>query len=583
MRDLGPVIARLGVTKAATCKENAVMRIRLAVGCISLLCGVASCLADDPPRASSKAELGGPAVDAILREASEIALKQDQEQRYWTQRVLLHIGDLQIQAGDFEGALRSIRGSSYDYGRNAGLSQLAEALARQGQRERAFDTLRVLGSGHRWRQDYLEDEVQLRWIEWLIASGAIERAGKAVGELKSKRYRVKGLWNVAAAYARSGDADRATQEFTVAVSTAFDLKDERDRAWALLEIAEAQLSVGRTDQANTTIRRLLEPVESKDPWVRFVALKEGAVLAAKAKDDDSAHALFRRAIDAQSAVNEMNKTNALMNLAAAQAEVGYVRDALKTASMIPQAESRYGEALFAIAVAQLRANDAEGAVRTGLSIKDYLQYRDDALHAIVDHQIAKRDLKGALDSAQKPDNPSRKAAAILKVATAHARAGDRKSAADVAAQVELTPRSTLLRRAGKELFDYRLARTWGVRYDDTDSFTNASHHWSSERAAEVAAAAMTLAQALGQKPDESYAILFNNINTKEVIQALARAQAARGDAREALAWAKEIGRSSKAKSDDDDYPQAVERRIHALMGVAEGILERSRDLPKTRP
>jgi len=39
------------------------------------------------------------------------------------------------------------------------------------------------------------------------------------------------------------------------------------------------------------------------------------------------------------------------------------------------------------------------------------------LHAIIDHLIAKRDLKLALAATEKIDNPSRKAAATLKVAT----------------------------------------------------------------------------------------------------------------------------------------------------------------------
>src|SRR5262249_21905226 len=156
-------------------------------------------------------------------------------------------------------------------------------------------------------------------------------------------YGLAGLQKLAVAYARSGDAIRATEQFTHAVGIVSGVKDDYERARALWETAEAQLSVAKTDQAKATIRRLVETDEFNDPWVKFAALRQGAVLAAKANDEKTARALFRRAIDAQRAVNEMNKTNALMHVAAAQAEVGYVRDALKTASMIPQAESRYGE------------------------------------------------------------------------------------------------------------------------------------------------------------------------------------------------------------------------------------------------
>src|SRR5262245_2831435 len=96
------------------------MQIGLSFAFIFLLCDFANPGADEPTRTDSKAKLGGPAVDAILREACEIALKQDEEQQFWTERVLLHIGELQIRAGDYDGALKSIRGSAYPYGRDIG-------------------------------------------------------------------------------------------------------------------------------------------------------------------------------------------------------------------------------------------------------------------------------------------------------------------------------------------------------------------------------------------------------------------------------------------------------------------------------
>ncbi len=118
------------------------MRIRLAVSYVLLSCAVARVSADElaPPARHAK----GAGVDpkAVLLEASEIVRKQGEEQHYWCERALLDIGKVQIQAGDFDGALQSIRSSSYEYGRNAGLVDLAEAIAASGQPERAFATLR---------------------------------------------------------------------------------------------------------------------------------------------------------------------------------------------------------------------------------------------------------------------------------------------------------------------------------------------------------------------------------------------------------------------------------------------------------
>jgi hypothetical protein len=557
------------------------MRIGLTVICISLSWGVPKCPAAEPPRTSRKAEPGGPAVPDILREASEIILKQEEHQHYWSDRVLLHIAEVQVRARDFDGAFKSIRGSSYEYGRNAGLVHLAETLARDGKRERAFEVFRPMDSDHGCGEDYSHDLIQLRWIEHVIASGDLGQAGKAIEQLKSKGNRSEGLRKLAVAYAKAGDAARAEAQFTLAIDAASGLKDEVDRGWRLWETADAQLSVGKADAAKATIRQLAETSNAKDTWAKFAALWRAAVLAAKAKDDQTAHQLFRRAIDAQKDVNALNKLNALNQVAVAQADAGYIQDALKTASMVPHSENDFSqdgtreEALYAIAVAQLKANDVEGAVRTALSVKYYLQYRDDALHKIVDHQIAKRDLKAALTTAQKVDHPSRKATAILRIAAAHAKAGDRKTAADVAAQIDLAHRDGLPTiRPGP--FDYRIPRSWGISYDAWVGFTAASHFASIQRTAEVAAAAMTLAQALEQKPAQSYALLFNEIYAGEIIQALARAHAASGDAGEALAWAKQIGTSGKIKSTEDSETRwAVERRVHALVGVAEGILDRS--------
>src|SRR5262249_43991537 len=139
----------------------------------------------------------------------------------------------------------------------------------------------------------------------------------------------------------------------------------------------------------------------------------------------------------------MNKMNALMQIAKAQAGAGYLDDALKTASMITQDDCYREQAQYAVAVAQLKDDDAEAAVRTAMSIEHYLQFRDDAIHKIVDHQITMRDFKAALVTAEKADNSSRKAAAILKVATAHAHSGDHKAAAAVAGRIELTPADQL--------------------------------------------------------------------------------------------------------------------------------------------
>jgi hypothetical protein len=265
----------------------------------------------------------------------------------------------------------------------------------------------------------------------------------------------------------------------------------------------------------------------------------------------------------------------------AQAGVGYTDDALKTAARIVHSEEDFTQdggrerALLAVATTQIKSGDIEGAVRTASSIEYYLWYHDDVLLAVVDRQTAEREFRAALATAEKFSNPSRKATSTLKVAIAQAKSGDRKSAADAAARIELVSNS-VWPFGEKVRFDFRRPQTWGVRYGAGFATTNALSQRNDELAAEVAAAAMTLAQTIDQQPEESYAILFADIITEEVIQALARAQAAAGDPRAALAWARQIGSSDKVKSVDDfESLWPVLQRIHALIGVAEGVLDRS--------
>jgi tetratricopeptide (TPR) repeat protein len=557
------------------------MRNGLILGCILRLASIVLCSAAQLPQTDRNMEPIGSPVRAILREASETALKQGEHERYWVDLVLRDIGDVQIRADDLDGALRTFRGSGDSFVRETGLIHLAEALARDGKRERAFAVLRLLDPDNGYRQGELQDMVQLQWGEHLIASGQLVFANKAIALMKSNGYHVDGLRQLAVAYARSGNAEQATKRFVQAVNAAVLLKDEWDRAQCLWEIAHAQLVVGAADAAKTTIHRLAETVEFKDPYVKVAALRESAVLSAKAKDKQTAYRLFRRAIESQKAVNTLNRIKVLEQIAEAQAGVGFLKDALTTALMIKHnvkdftQDGEREQALCAIAVAQGEAGDAESAVRTALSIKHFTQYRDDALNKIVEHYIVQQDMTAALTTTEKFDNPTRRATAILHVATVVARSGDRKTAADIAGRIHLNSRFGFLNIARRSGFDYRLPQTWGVCYELDGGFTMSSNSLSVQRATDVAGAAMGLFQALDQKPAQSYAVLFNEVADEQVARSLARVHAHWGDANEALAWAKQIGCDDRAGSKDNFHDaQAVERRIHALIGVAEGILDR---------
>ena len=522
-----------------------------------------------------------PALRTILKDASQLARRQDEHQRYWSDRALLAIADVQIRAGDFDGALETIGDCRYEYGRNAASHHLANALAKAGRREQAFTVLQRMGSHHGWSQDWLEDDVKISCLQYEISIGARTKARAIIDELKMSTSRAEGLRRLATAYAAVGDKAAAGRAIELALAVSKTIPEEFDRAKALWEIADAQIAQGKS-LAAATIRELVKVSESyQDPTARVAALREAAVRAARIDDRQTADRLFRQAIECREAIKppipcpQENKISALKLIAEAQAGVGYMDDAIKTARMITHSDRDFTqdgareEALCAIAVAEARAGRASDAVATARSIEYYIQYKDDALSEVVNTQISHGDLKGATATAEQISEASRKASSLLKVATAYARANDEKTAKAIAARICVVRGS---RGAGSREFDYRRAETWGCLYEESYSIT--SLYGTIRTAQELAAAAMTFAQVLGEPQSEPYAEKFKRIPWPEVVQAIARAHAASGDAREALAWASRIGSQEKVVSSDDrDAEVRVQQRIYALIGVAEGMLD----------
>src|SRR5438874_627676 len=80
-------------------------------------------------------------ASAVLRKASDIALLQRKEQRRWLDGELWRIAELQIDAGDLDGARRSLLGAEAGYSRDQVFIKLAEALARGGAFDRALEVV----------------------------------------------------------------------------------------------------------------------------------------------------------------------------------------------------------------------------------------------------------------------------------------------------------------------------------------------------------------------------------------------------------------------------------------------------------
>ncbi len=536
----------------------------------------------------------GPDIRAILKEASQIAIRQDAHEGYWCDRTLVEIARVQKRAGDFDGALRTMTKSNDQYGRIVALNDLAKTLARAGRRSQAFAVLRQMGTDHGWRQDLLDDGVTMAYLEHQIVSGHLQEARQSIDQLTAGVSRPSGLVKLAVALTKSGNTKAANTLFQRALATATALPDEYDRARTLWEIADAQIAIGDVKAASSTIQQLSEHAASfEDGWAKVAALREAAVRAAKIGDRTAAKHLFGQAIDGRKSIRPpsplpaINRMGALNMIAKAQATVGYIDDAINTTRLIKHSEDdftpdgRREEALCAIAVARARAGDIAGAVATEHSIKYYVQYKTDILVEIANLQIRHGELKESLATAAQIANPSKQATACLNVAIAYAKAGDGKTAKTIARRIHVARQGWIASVEPVE-FDYGRPRTWGIMYQA--SGTMASQLEAIRRAADLAAAAMTLTQVLGKQYPESYAIMFRDFRYENVVRALARAHAASGDANEALVWAHRIGSNEKIESREDFAAiRSVKSRIYALLGVAEGILAKRQSQQNTHP
>ena len=123
------------------------MRAQLRVAWFVLFGATRPPASPRPARADRQGAPPAPDVRAILRAASQdLALKQGEEERFWTDQALLKIGELQGRAGDFTGALRTLRRVNDVFRRKSGLSDLIQPLARAGRRGEAVEVSRLLGT-----------------------------------------------------------------------------------------------------------------------------------------------------------------------------------------------------------------------------------------------------------------------------------------------------------------------------------------------------------------------------------------------------------------------------------------------------
>jgi tetratricopeptide (TPR) repeat protein len=544
------------------------------------------------------------AVDArpLLKEVGLLANRFKSVPSFFIDRVPLRILKAQIRAADLDAASMTVRDISSGYDAKQLVIELGESLARRGRRkdaEAVIQTIHINACSEQERLDertQLADQIRLAYLEHEISVGDFGGATKTQQEILSADLRPLGLSKLAVGYAKRGKAANAKQFFRDAIAASIgiqfkelpigyaDFPEESSQLHALCVVCDEQIGVDDYEGAAATLEKLVSHADSfKSHFSQIDAFYEAGLRQAKLGHRPLARRLYGWAIDLRESVKSSGadwaegRARRLARIAKAQAALGDVSDATATLGLITGDRARGYQESADVAVARARAGDVAGATAAVLSFD--FKTRKKALNGILTVQIEKGDLDGALATAEKIDDNLEQTIARLAIATVYARQSQNVFAAWTVAQIHLPgPWGLEGKRAD---YDFQRARSWGEIYDNPMA---AGLAWSFEcdrRAARLAAASMILSQSLQQRPREPYATAFAGFGP-DVILAVACAHAQSGSPREALAWARQIGATEPTQGVEDwRQHEAILQRIAALLGVAEGILEREGKLETT--
>lgn len=193
-------------------------------------------------------------------------------------------------------------------------------------------------------------------IARVVAPVDLTRALQFVSQIPITRHRGLAMAGVIVALIEAGQIERALE-------VAAGRHEHASSADALAEIARALLGAGRSEEAHAMLDRALLVVESvEDDWSRDAALRGFARSAIDLKRFADARML----IDLIAQVSE-ERSIALIDLAAAQADAGHVADALACADAVLDAAKEHPRVAV---LSQARAVAMIASLRGGGALRD---------------------------------------------------------------------------------------------------------------------------------------------------------------------------------------------------------------------
>jgi hypothetical protein len=391
--------------------------------------------------------------------------------------------------------------------------------------------------------------------------GDFEKALVTVSSIRWKSWHFshcQALLAVARGAADAGFKTGATKAIARAIGVAEHIQDHAVRHSIMCDIGMTQIALGLSVDARKTLGVLedLIPKINTNEQSLARALCSMGCLCEKLPDHPSATKYFAEAVRAID-VKSLGGGVAHEMIAVAQAEAHDVVGAIQVAQSIPETfplSANRTKALYGIAMIQISRNDCLGAEKTASQIRQFLNYRSLILIAIAKSYAHSGKTMKAIAVADRIKGDSRKAQAMLEIATIVAQRGDKKTAWKIADGLNYPQAHDpfIGSTSSGPRFVFRDSKTWGVHYEPTGGFTMASLQHGKETANDLTAAAMRCRVAL-----EGNGIgIDRKILNRWDVRSIANVQSANGDAIGALTWA--------------EYLSGLQR-LSALLGVADGL------------
>jgi tetratricopeptide (TPR) repeat protein len=234
-----------------------------------------------PASAIGQEAVGQPAkISQILEEAGAIVnalpdtgdLEKHYPVRRWKVDFYTDLARIQAKAGDRDGlnksaqrAAKSAQGSPEFL---LALSSIARNQIEAGNRDGADDTLKqmFMTMGAIDHLDLITDKDEAKDTAMLIIASVQteveqpEQALDTVNKIKNDRDRAHALVNLARSRSKKGDRNGAAGLLQQALQTANEMNDSTESAWVLVEIARAQAEAGDPMSARATVAQAGEAI-----------------------------------------------------------------------------------------------------------------------------------------------------------------------------------------------------------------------------------------------------------------------------------------------------------------------------------